>query len=323
MSFVIKLVQFIIFLIIQTFLLPLGIIGSVLLIVKSILNTKKYNISAMAGNPLVIRWIMHVFGTRRDEYVSKIITEIPIISLTGLWLFIGPAFIANKVCGYLPGLAKLPKPEETSLLGYMGCRTDFFDKSIEKDIDNFEQFIIMGAGFDTRALRYCKGKNIKVFELDKVNTQNCKIKTLNKAGINYECITFVSIDFNKKTWMGKLINHGFDTSKRTYFLWEGVTMYLEEEIIKHTLKTVAAYSGKDSVISFDFFSRELIHRRMKNVNRITGENMIFGIDLSAKHKKNVENILNESQFYVKELKLAGKKREKKKPFAGLVEAVKK
>ena len=68
-------------------------------------------------------------------------------------------------------------------------------------------------------------------------------------------VIFVPIDFNQESLVDKLIDHGFDTSKKTFFLWEGVTLYPEEESVKQTLKAVAKSSGKDSVITLDFYSR--------------------------------------------------------------------
>ena len=196
------------------------------------------------------------------------------------------------------------------------------------------QVVFMGAGFDTRAFKYCKGKNIKVFELDKENTQNCKIEALKKAGIDHEWITFVPIDFNQESWVDKLIENGFDTSKKTFFLWEGVTLYLEEESVKQTLKSMAKSSGKGSVITFDFYSKAFVTGEGsfltkvlwkyygKNVLKMTGESLKFGIDTTTNPKENVESLLSEAGLTLGELRLMGKTTEKVKPIGGLVEAVK-
>ena len=138
------------------------------------------------------------------------ISSLPFMSGAGLWLMMGPAFIANRICGYIPSLAKIPEPEKASLMSLVGCRTKFFDKMMEKNINSIDQVVFMGAGFDTRVFKYCSGEKIKVFELDKENTQKCKIEALKKAGIDYEWITFVSIDFNQESWVDKLTENGFD-----------------------------------------------------------------------------------------------------------------
>jgi len=103
--------------------------------------------------------------------------------------------------------------------------------------------------------------------------------------IDHEWITFVPIDFRQESWVDKLVENGFDTLKKTFFLWEGVTVYLEEESVKQTLKTVAKSSGRGSVIAFDFYSKAFITgggsflmKHSLKILKITGEPFKFGID---------------------------------------------
>ncbi len=326
----IKMVQFTIFAIIQLPLLPLSIIGYIFLVVKVLLYAKKHGISATTTNPLAARWMLHIFGLRKDEDGIKMILSLPFISGVGLWLMMGPSYIAYRICGYRPGITRIPEPGKESLMSFINSRTEFFDQIMEKNIDSMNQVVFMGAGFDTRAFKYCKGKNIKVFELDKENTQNYKIEALRKAGIEHDWITFVPIDFNQESWIDKLIDNGFDTSKKAFFLWEGVTLYLEEEGVKQTLKAVAKSSGKGSIITFDFYSKAFITMEGsflmkyygKKALKMTGENLGFGIDTTTNPKENVETLLNEAGLTLGEFRLMGKTTEKKKPFGGLVEAVK-
>jgi methyltransferase (TIGR00027 family) len=57
------------------------------------------------------------------------------------------------------------------------ARVRYFDDIVKKSIDEgFEQLVIMGAGYDTRAYRIDELKKIKVFEVDHSNTQNVKIE---------------------------------------------------------------------------------------------------------------------------------------------------
>ena len=325
-----KMIQFIVFLIIQLALLPLSIIGYIFAVVKVMLYAKKHGISVTATNPLSSRWILHVFGLREDEDGTKMISSLPFMSGAGLWLIMGPSYIAYRICGYRPSIARIPELEKASLTSLVNSKTPFFDRIMEKNIDSMDQVVLMGAGFDTRAFKYCKGKNIKVFELDKENTQNCKIEALKKAGIDHEWITFVPIDFNQESWVDRLTENGFDTSKKTFFLWEAVAPYLEEESVKQTLKAVANSSGKGSIITFDVFSIAFIAGEGsflmkyygKPLFKMIGESPKFGIDTTTNPKENVESLLSEAGLTLGELRLMGKTTEKVKPIGGLVEAVK-
>lgn len=118
--------------------------------------------------------------------------------------------------------------------------------------------------------------------------------------------------------------------KKTFFLWEGVTLYLEEESVKQTLKAVAKSSGKGSVITFDFYAKSFVTGEgsfimkyyAKPLLKMVDENLKFGIDTTTNPKENVETLLNEAGLALGEFRLMGKTTEKKKPFGGLVEAVK-
>ena len=92
--------QFIVFLIIQIPLLPLTIIGYIFVAVKALLSSKKYGMSLTATNPLSARWFLHVLGKREDDTIVEMISSLPNMSTVGLWLVYGPAFIANRICGY-------------------------------------------------------------------------------------------------------------------------------------------------------------------------------------------------------------------------------
>jgi len=73
----VKMVQFIVFAIIQLVFLPLTIIGYIFLVVRSMHYSKKHGLSATATNPLGYRWFLHIFGSREDEAGTKMIASLP------------------------------------------------------------------------------------------------------------------------------------------------------------------------------------------------------------------------------------------------------
>ncbi len=327
MRFIIKLFQFIVFLIIQIPLIPIVIIGSIPMLYKEMKVSKKLGVSFTAGQVMQPRWIMHYFRTRDDEASVKFVKELPIESHYGFLGFMGAAIIANRICGYKPSLASIPEPSTETLTTFINSRTMHFDRIMEKNVEQAEQVVIMGAGFDLRVLKYTKGKNVKVFELDQEKTQNMKIATMKKAGIEHDWVTYIPVDFNKESWVEKLIKNGFDRTKRTFFLWESVACYLEEDVAKDTLKKMADISGKGSIITQDFYSKVLLKgetsRAMKksaDLMKKMGEPWIFGIDMSEDARGNVESLLKESGLALKNLVLFGEKNKTKKPFYAIAEA---
>ncbi len=299
------------------------------MIYKEMKVSKKLGISFTAGQVMQPRWIMHYFRTRADEATVKFIKVFPCESHFGFLAFMGAAIIANRICGYKPSLACIPDPGKETVMTFVNSRTMHFDRIMEKNVAQAEQVVIMGAGFDLRVLKYTKGKKVKVFELDQEKTQNLKIETMKKAGIEHDWVTYVPIDFKKESWVEKLTNSGFDKTKRTFLLWEGVNVYLEEDVVKDTLKKMAAISAKESIIAQDFSSKAFIKgetsyiiKKSINMMKKMSEPWIYGIDMSEDARGNIEALLKESVLSLKDFVLFGEKNKNKKPFYSIVEAEK-
>ncbi len=71
------------------------------------------------------------------------------------------------------------------------------------------QFVILGAGFDTRAFRLPGQARVRSFEVDAPKTQAVKREILEKAGITRRGVTFVAADFEKEDWLAKLVDCRF------------------------------------------------------------------------------------------------------------------
>ena len=80
---------------------------------------------------------------------------------------------------------------------------DFLRWRRRTQIPGLTQFVILGAGFDTRAFRRPVNDAIRSFEVDTSRTQAVKRASLQKAGINPGAVTFVSADFETEDWLGE------------------------------------------------------------------------------------------------------------------------
>ncbi len=283
---VIKILRFIVFIIVQILFVPISIIGIVVTGFGTVITgsrdkgkSSEFGVSYTAGKMLQYRWVMHYFKYRKDEASVKLVKVIPTESHYGLLCFMSAAIISNRICGYKPILAKIPKQGEETPFNFTNSRTVYFDKVMKDSVNEVEQVVIMGAGYDLRVLEFTQGKNIKVFELDKKNTQNLKTSYLEKSKIPYNWVTFVPVNFNTESWSKKLLEFGFDSTKNTFFLWEGVTVYLEEDIVKQTLKKISSISPKGSIVALDIYSKSFL----------TGEGSLF-LKMCARSVKNLENL---------------------------------
>jgi len=156
--------------------------------------------------------------------------------------------------------AAMQDPEVIGIVRAMMVRTRFIDGALERAIAaGATQVAILGAGFDSHAYR-CREllQGVRVFEVDRPATQALKRQRVNEVlGGSPENLTYVPIDFQHEDLRDVLARHGYDMTQRTFFILEGVTMYVREESVRSTLSFVAAHPPGSSIV-FDFVSRPMV-----------------------------------------------------------------
>ena len=172
---------------------------------------------------------------------------------------------------------------------YVIARTKYIDAVFEQALaEQFDQILIFGAGFDTRALRFqSKTQNTQIFELDVPVTQQAKILQYQKRHLIVPSnIAFISIDFDKDPLPMKLDESGFRKQQRSLFVLEGLLMYLQPESVHATLQTIRDYAGKRSWVVFDYVYASVLRNEgiyygeseiVKTVSS-AGEQWHFGIE---------------------------------------------
>ena len=185
---------------------------------------------------------------------------------------------------------------------YVISRTKFIDSVFQKSIFNeFDQILIFGAGFDSRGIRFGDlNKKTKIFELDAPVTQEAKINQLKKREIELNPnVIFISIDFNKESLEDKLIEFGFQKNKRSLFILEGLTMYLDPEAIDSTFHVIDQFAGTGSEIVFDYVyssvlrGENIYYGESEVINQVNDANepWSFGIE-----KGDLESFLNDKNL---------------------------
>jgi methyltransferase (TIGR00027 family) len=139
-------------------------------------------------------------------------------------------------------------------------RARFMDDYAIKCLHNgYNQVVLLGAGYDSRFLRIPEFRQARIFELDLNSTQVIKKSlTLKVLGRLPENVTYVAIDFSHDSIAKKLVESGFQPMAKTLFIWEGVTLFLNQDIIEKTLGKLADLSA-DFRIVYDFVPDELIN----------------------------------------------------------------
>jgi methyltransferase (TIGR00027 family) len=144
----------------------------------------------------------------------------------------------------------------------MTVRTRFIDEALQRAVaGGATQVVILGAGLDSHAYRFRELlAPVKVFEVDRAATQALKRQRVDETlGGPPPNLTYAPIDFGHDDLAQALARHGHDSSQRTFFIMEGLTMYLPEEALRATLGFVAGHPPGSSVV-FDFLYRPMIEK---------------------------------------------------------------
>ena len=114
------------------------------------------------------------------------------------------------------------------------------------------QLVVLGAGFDTFAYRNPYGERLRAFEVDHPATQAWKRERLATMDIAVpEWLTFAGVDFERESFAERLVEAGFDPTRRSFVFWLGVSMYLTEAAVDATLARVAGWPGGGEIV-FDY-----------------------------------------------------------------------
>jgi len=146
------------------------------------------------------------------------------------------------------------------------------------------QVVILGAGFDCRALRMRELADVPVFELDRTAMITRKESLLSSLDRRQGHVRRISVDFQKDNLANRLSEAGCSAELRTLFIWEGVTNYLDPESIDAVFRLFAGGTAPGSRIIFTYVHAAILDgtfntpglRRLSAVLRAYGEQWTFG-----------------------------------------------
>ncbi|HTX96723.1 MAG TPA: class I SAM-dependent methyltransferase [Mycobacterium sp.] len=129
----------------------------------------------------------------------------------------------------------------------MAARTRFFD-SFFRDATRagIRQAVILASGLDARAYRLAWPADMTVFEIDQPQVIEFKTSTLAKLGaVPQADLRTVAVDL-RHDWPKALVEAGFDTSRPTAWIAEGLFGYLPPTAQDRLLDNITALSADGS-----------------------------------------------------------------------------
>ena len=171
-------------------------------------------------------------------------------------------------------------------IAYMQVRTRLIDDAVRAFVaEGGRQVVVLGAGYDCRALRLPELGDARVFEVDHPATQSHKRAVLDRLAAHSPA-HYLAWDFEIRPLddlPGALGDAGHDPAAPTLTIWEGVTMYLTEAAIHASLRAIASWSAAGSVLALTYMTRQRLQRSValravRAVVRSLGEPFRFGWD---------------------------------------------
>ncbi|MGH3339359.1 MAG: class I SAM-dependent methyltransferase, partial [Propionibacteriaceae bacterium] len=170
-----------------TLMSPVILVGYIVWVSK-LFAAGRSGVSVTAQGPLSARFSEHNFGTRQDEAADRLMRALPGVPRLGLRLTTGPVLLAHRVTGYVPRAFRYPFEGDVAPQYEASARIWFFDAAVDRYLPDVAQFVILGAGFDTRAYRLPSDTRVRVFEVDSPQTQMVKREALQKVGIDSSAV---------------------------------------------------------------------------------------------------------------------------------------
>jgi methyltransferase (TIGR00027 family) len=111
---------------------------------------------------------------------------------------------------------------------------DALQAAVEQGV---RQYVVLGAGMDTFALRQPKwAEALRIFEVDRATEQESKRTRMEAAGLSAPAnLHLVQGDFEDQDWFSALRGSGFSLDEPTLFACLGVLVYLSQPAIERLL----------------------------------------------------------------------------------------
>jgi methyltransferase (TIGR00027 family) len=182
----------------------------------------------------------------------------------------------------------------------MAARTKFFDDettwAIARGVD---QIVIVGAGYDGRALRF-GGAGVRWIEVDHPATQADKRHRLAGLGVALDHLKFVAVDLITDDLDVALGDAGQAIDRPTLFICEGLLAYLPLETSRSLCSTLRRRSHADSVLAANFRvtplsggSMQLLPTAVNGLLSIMGEHRRMNF-----HPGDVEQLFEETGWRI-------------------------
>lgn len=237
------------------------------------------------------------FRAHHDRHANPKIFEDPLATSLLRAEDVAPLerFLLAGIAKHNPELAASGADRETLIglalrgLAIVLARARFSEERLAEAMSGgVAQYVIIGAGLDTFALRRTDLRDrLRVIEIDHPATQAFKRGRMRDAALEPPLnLHFAPADLERESLAEVLSRTPYDPSRPAFFSWMGVTMYLTDEAVRAMLRSLRSASVPGSQLVFDYLDRAVFEpgsqsparARLFEIVRRAGEPMICGFD---------------------------------------------
>lgn len=152
--------------------------------------------------------------------------------------------------------------KNTSVYGGVILRTRYTeDRVAAAAARGVTQYVIIGAGFDSYALRQpLAGAAMRVYEVDHNASQQLKRQRIEQSGVHIpSMLRFVPADLSREDLGEALRRSDFQFDQPAILSWLGVTVYLTREANFATLRSIARFAASGSELIFTYIEDRALH----------------------------------------------------------------
>ena len=179
----------------------------------------------------------------------------------------------------LPGVdeqASAAVPFWDEMTSHLGVRSRHFDEFFARATENgVRQVVILASGLDTRPQRLDWAEGTAVYEIDQPLVLQYKQRVLAEQGATSSAEHHALRVDLRDDWSGALLEAGFDRTKPTAWLAEGLLPYLPAAAEAQLLQTVHEFSAPGSRVAIECFSdpSKIVNGRSAQLAREMGMDM--------------------------------------------------
>src|SRR5262245_39609377 len=169
--------------------------------------------------------------------------------------YLAEKFVSEEVWRTSPLRTEPDRARHNPNYFWVNARTHHMDALLIEALSaGATQVVNLGAGFDSGAYRFRdRFPQVRFFELDLPAMIQAKRERVVKIfGALPERVILVPTDFTTRPLDAVLREAGYDRAQRTFFIWEGVTMYLPEAAKLSTLRFIRSGSAPGSSVVYDY-----------------------------------------------------------------------